>query len=166
MPHLDDYSREVKCIFKQETYLVRDNGAILRLPKLSNKKRTKDNVWTFGESRNNNSLYYAKIPVHCIVCTAFNGPNPQDKPFVGHLDMDPQNNKADNLKWMTKEESQRFNKSWVEAIINEYGSMEAYEETMSIIETFKNWPEPLQPNENGLLPGEITWEELEAATIH
>ena len=43
--------------------------------------------------------------VHRLVCTAFHGEQPPDRPLVMHLDNDPGNNQASNLKWGTQLEN-------------------------------------------------------------
>lgn len=43
----DDYSVEVTCTYKGETYHVRDNGAVFRVQK-GERKRKYDGFWTFG----------------------------------------------------------------------------------------------------------------------
>lgn len=46
---LDDFSKEIECIFGNEKYSVRDNGAVMRFPKEGGRKRQLDNIWTFGK---------------------------------------------------------------------------------------------------------------------
>lgn len=45
-----------------------------------------------------------RIPIHKIVGTAFNGPRPSGM-VTRHLDGNPFNNRADNLKWGTQKEN-------------------------------------------------------------
>jgi hypothetical protein len=43
--------------------------------------------------------------VHQLICEAFHGPRPSPKHVVMHLDDNPLNNRADNLKWATQKEN-------------------------------------------------------------
>lgn len=43
-------------------------------------------------------------PIHRLVCLAFHG-MPDDGMMAGHLDGNPQNNRADNLAWITRSEN-------------------------------------------------------------
>lgn len=48
--------------------------------------------------------------VHRLVCEAFHGPPPNKEYVVDHIDMDPSNNRADNLRWVTH--SENIKSSW------------------------------------------------------
>jgi hypothetical protein len=45
------------------------------------------------------------MKVHRLVCEAFHGPQPQDKPVVIHIDEDATNNRQENLRWGTQKEN-------------------------------------------------------------
>ena len=44
---IDIFEKEVKVVYKDELYSVRDNGAVMRHSK-GEKIRKNDNIWTFG----------------------------------------------------------------------------------------------------------------------
>lgn len=105
MVNISDYTKELVCEYKGETYHVRDNGAIMRCAQPNKPIRKKDNVWTFGDTFHNGYLRYCNESVHRIVCTAFNGPAPTDQHVVDHIDTNRQNNRPENLRWLTKLEN-------------------------------------------------------------
>jgi hypothetical protein len=42
---------EAYCNYGCEEYLVRDNGAVFRFPRIGNRRRQLDKTWTFGTRR-------------------------------------------------------------------------------------------------------------------
>ncbi len=103
---LETYNGILECHSKNEDYSVRDNGAVLRHP--LNKKRTRptDNKWTFGKPNNKTGyLEIASVRVHRIVATAFHGEPPSKHHVVDHIDTNRQNNRPENLRWITKFEN-------------------------------------------------------------
>lgn len=49
MVNVDDYNEVKDCIYKDEHYSARDNGAVMRHPREGKRIRKDDNVWTFGK---------------------------------------------------------------------------------------------------------------------
>jgi len=102
MTDIDRYNEEKSCVYKDEEYLVRDNGAILRKPPLQKKSRKLDNQWTFGKPDSKGHLAIGSVPVYKIVVKAFHGEAPTKKHVIIHLDDNKLNNSADNLRWATR----------------------------------------------------------------
>lgn len=101
----DEYFNKVKeCDYKGEHYSVRDNGAIMRHPK-SNRARPKDNKWTFGIPNENGYSIFCGERVHRIVAVAFIGEPANSQLVVDHIDTNRQNNRPENLRWVTKLEN-------------------------------------------------------------
>lgn len=107
---IDTYEVEKECDYRGEHYSVRDNGSVLRHPKEGKKPRQLDGVWTFGIV--NMQKGYTTIggeAVHRIVATAFLGEPPTEGHIVDHIDTNRQNNRPDNLRWVTKLENIMLN---------------------------------------------------------
>lgn len=100
-----NYTQEKLCEYKGETYKVRDNGAILRLSREGKPKRAKDDVWTFGEKIDRGYAKFCGESVHRIVAYAFLGEPPTKQHVVDHIDTNRQNNRPENLRWLTKLEN-------------------------------------------------------------
>lgn len=49
--------------------------------------------------------HFGNLKIHRLVCEAFHGPAPKDKPIVLHLDEDATNNRPENLRWGTQKEN-------------------------------------------------------------
>lgn len=106
MLNINDYHEEKFCVYKDEEYLVRDNGAVLRKSRPNQKIRELDNKWTFGKKNDKNGyLFLASHRVHIIVATAFLGRPPTKEHVVDHIDTNRQNNRPSNLRWTTKFEN-------------------------------------------------------------
>ena len=103
---IDIYEEERQCEYRGEVYSVRDNGAVMRHPREGKKPRHLDNLWTFGRIDTEKGYpIIANVPVHRIVATAFLGEAPSKSHVVDHIDTNRQNNRPDNLRWVTRLEN-------------------------------------------------------------
>ncbi len=103
---VDDYQEVRECFYKDEHYSARDNGAVLRHQRDGMRKRKMDEVWSFGTPNvANGYMDFCGERVHRIVATAFLGPAPSEQHVVDHIDTNRQNNRPDNLRWLTKLEN-------------------------------------------------------------
>lgn len=104
------FDKEVECNYRNEHYSVRDNGAIMRHAKEGKRPRPLDGVWTFGILDTQKG--YTRIgneAVHRVVATAFLGESPTPQHVVDHIDTNRQNNRPENLRWVTKLENAMLN---------------------------------------------------------
>lgn len=118
---------EKECDYKDEHYSVRDNGAVLRHSQINKRKRSADNQWTFGKL--NSKTGYCEIGsvrVHRIVATAFHGEQPSKEHIVDHIDTNRQNNRPENLRWITKLENVLLNTITAKRIALFCGSVENF----------------------------------------
>ena len=106
---IDIYEEEKICKYKGEVYSVRDNGSVMRHAPEGKKPRSLDNKWTFGKVDKRGYALISSEPVHRIVATAFLGEAPSKSHVVDHIDTNRQNNRPDNLRWLTRLENIVFN---------------------------------------------------------
>lgn len=133
-PNVEVFSVEKECIFGEEKYSVRDNGAVLRHPKENGRNRSVDNIWTFGkDSISNAYLHIASVRVHRIVATAFHGVPPNKTDVVDHIDTNQRNNRPENLRWLTRLENAIKNPATRKKIEYYCGSIEAFLEDPTLI---------------------------------
>jgi len=122
-----DFSREVDCLYKDERYSVRDNGEVLRFPCIVNSVRPTDNKWTFGKpNKKTGYMEIASVRIHRIVATAFHGVPPTKEHVVDHKDTNKQNNRPENLRWVTRLENVVLNPITAKRIELVCGSVEAF----------------------------------------
>lgn len=110
MELIDDFLTERTCHYKDEVYVVRDNGAVYRKSRPGGRTRKDDNKWTFGVKNDTNGyMYIGQHRVHIIVATAFYGEMDSKVYVVDHIDTNRCNNRAENLRWLTRLENALLN---------------------------------------------------------
>ena len=103
---INDYKEIKECVYKDEHYSVRDNGAVMRHLREGKKPRRDDGVWTFGiKSSQNGYMHIGSHRVHIIVATAFLGARDSKIYVVDHIDTNRCNNRVENLRWFTRLEN-------------------------------------------------------------
>lgn len=128
----NDFHREVSCTYGDEQYSVRDSGAVLRHPRAGKHPRPTDNQWTFGKPNSQNGyLYISQVRIHRIVATAFHGEPPTPEHVVDHIDTNRQNNRPENLRWLTRLENALLNPITRKRIEFLCGSIDAFLEDPS-----------------------------------
>ncbi len=132
--------REVE--YGGERYLVRDNGAVFRYNQFRKRARPLDKKWTFGrQSPSTGYKHIAGVPVHRIVCSAFHNAPPTDNHVVDHIDTNRANNRAENLRWVTRLENVLLNPISMRRIELVYGSLEAFFSDPTRIQVDKQFPD-------------------------
>lgn len=132
--NIDDFQEVRDCIYKDEHYSVRDNGAVLRHQRVGMRKRKLDDVWSFGTPNVvNGYMDFCGERVHRIVATAFLGEAPTEQHVVDHIDTNRQNNRPDNLQWLTKLENILNNEITRKKVELICGSIEAFLENPSLL---------------------------------
>lgn len=154
MVSVDAYNEVKSCIYKEERYSVRDNGAVMRHSRDGKRIRKDDNVWTFGKP--NEKTGYMEIAgqrVHRIVAFAFHGQPPTEYHVVDHIDTNRCNNRPENLRWLTRLENVLNNPITRARIENLCGSIEAFLANPSILRGHEkidpnfNWMRTVSPEE-------------------
>ena len=159
--NLSNFKLEVKCAYKDEHYSVRDNGAVLRYARKGKRLRKYDNQWTFGKPNKNGYMLIVSEVIHRIVAYAFIGKPPTLQHIVDHIDTNRQNNRPENLRWLTKLENILKNPITLKRIIFRCGSIEAFLKDPSILRNHINkdpnfkWMKTVTPEE-----AQISWERL------
>lgn len=132
--NVNDFINEKECLFEDERYSVRDNGAIFRHSREGKRNRKSDEQWTFGiENLENGYLHISSVRVHRIVATAFHGDPPDPKYVVDHIDTNRHNNRPENLRWLTRLENTLQNPVTRKKIEYLCGSIEAFLENPSML---------------------------------
>jgi HNH endonuclease len=124
---IDIFEIEETCEYRGEIYRVRDNGAIYRLRKIDKGIRPLDEKWSFGKPDSRRAyLNFSSETVHRIVATAFHGQQPLEKPVVDHIDTNRQNNRPENLRWISKLDNILLNSITLSKIKSKYGSLDNF----------------------------------------
>jgi hypothetical protein len=124
---LDTYNGVKECHYKNEHYSVRDNGAVFRHTPNNKRTRPTDNKWMFGKlNQRTGYLEIASVRVHRIVATAFHGVPPTTEHVVDHIDTNRQNNRPENLRWLTRFENAIQNPITAKRIALVCGSVEEF----------------------------------------
>ena len=97
IPDVDETKEEWRNTVQDEYYLVSNEGRVKHDGRLLSGSIHKDG-YIFVNIRGKK---YAK---HRVVAEAFI-PNPDNKPYVNHIDGNKQNNKVENLEWCTQSEN-------------------------------------------------------------
>jgi hypothetical protein len=150
---VEDFEQQKECVYKEERYSVRDNGAVMRHCRTGKRPRPTDNQWTFGKP--NEKTGYMDIGterVHRIVATAFHGNPPTSQHVADHIDTNRKNNRPENIRWLTKLENALNNPITRRRIEISCGSIEAFIENPSLLkETEKSkdiaWMRQVSPQE-------------------
>lgn len=138
---LEAYNGIQECRYKNEHYSVRDNGAVLRRTPNNKRQRPADNNWTFGKLNIKTCyLEIASVRIHRIVATAFHGEPPTKEHVVDHIDTNKQNNRPENLRWVTRLENVVLNPITAKRIAYVCGSVENF---LTNLEKYRDqFPEP------------------------
>jgi hypothetical protein len=131
---VDSYNEIKECVYKDEHYSVRADGAIMRHQREGMRKRKLDDVWSFGTpNAATGYMDFCGERVHRIVATAFLGPAPSEQHVVDHFDTNRQNNRPENLRWLTKLENILNNEITRKKVELICGSIEAFLENPSLL---------------------------------
>ena len=125
--NIDIFLQEVDSLYKDEKYSVRDNGSVFRYPHGGKRTRPTDNNWTFGKLNiKSGYLEIASVRIHRIIATAFHSEPPTKEHVVDHIDTNKQNNRPENLRWVTRLENILLNPITARRIEIICGSIEAF----------------------------------------
>ncbi len=159
--NIDNYKEEKKCIYKNEQYSVRDNGAVLRHFREGKRIRIEDDQWTFGKPDPRMYLKIGPEPVHRIIASVFHGDTPSQSHVVDRIDTNRQNNRPENLRWLTRLENILNNPITLKRIKFRCGSIEALLENPSIIGNYiKDDPNFSWMKTVSSEKAQISWERL------
>lgn len=120
---LNQYKEELEITFRNENYLVRDNGSVFRLSKSGKSIRKFDNIWTFGNVIGAGYRHISSHAIHQIVAIAFLGNPPSENQVVDHINTIREDNRPENLRWLTRSENLYENPITLRRIESIWGSV-------------------------------------------
>lgn len=124
---IGQYDLEKEVEINGDKYLVRDNGAVYRRHRPGCRRRSLDEKWTFGRHDQwSGYMHIGSHVVHRIVAFAFLGNPPSEKHIVDHIDTNKCNNRAGNLRWVTRLENMILNPITLKRIIIVWGSLDNF----------------------------------------
>jgi hypothetical protein len=124
---LDQYNRETEVEIGGDKYLVRDNGAVYRRHRPGRRRSRFDETWTFGRrDKASGYMHIGSQFVHRIIAFAFLGRAPSEKHVVDHIDTNGSNNRAENLRWVTRLDNVLRHPSTRKKIIRADGSLDNF----------------------------------------
>ncbi len=90
-------------VYLKKHSVIRKNGIVMNYERKEKAINIKEHGYSYVTiSKNNKSKSHL---LHRMVAETFI-PNPDNKPFVNHIDGNKQNNCISNLEWVTKQENQ------------------------------------------------------------
>ncbi|MBO7145422.1 MAG: HNH endonuclease [Salinivirgaceae bacterium] len=150
---INKFTEEKQCKHKGEIYSVRDNGAVMRHFREGKKVRKDDGIWTFGKKDDQTGyMYIGTHRVHIIVATAFYGSRDSKVYVVDHIDTNRCNNRAENLRWLTRLENVLLNPITQKRVAFNCGSIENFIKNPSCLSVTKEskdleWMRTVTPEE-------------------
>lgn len=123
-------------------YMVNENGVVISLPftAINNGHKMKTSACVLTQYTNKKGYVVVKLShpkrrpyaVHRIVANAFI-PNPENKPYIDHIDGNPQNNNITNLRWCTHKENMN-NPITLNRLYNSKAGVKCYSLMKSIVQ--------------------------------
>lgn len=102
---LNNLREEINYFREKRRNLKKEKAALLSIRRVTTSIDKREEKWSkIYWKEKKKQAFYPSILFHNIVAKYFLPTPKKDEIIVGHLDYDKLNNRADNLKWMTREE--------------------------------------------------------------